>query len=603
MNEMGSQAVWRTVAYYALAAVLPLAVIAGWEGARDIDWGIPLSYEWDALVYLTLSKTLLDGDWTLYLGIRSGQLGAPVGFDFRDFPVPDNFVLGIVRLIGVFVGDVFRAVNAYFVLTYSLCSLSFAYMASRVGIRPLAALVCGLLFAFLPYHVLVNIGHLHQTSYFLLPLFVVVVHDIHCRAAGEGAGASVRWFGQTRRSMLGLLLFGVLLGSAGAYFAFWSVLLLCVMASSDLLFGGSGRASRIRASAAVCGAIGVTLILNVLPSILYWASHGRNPVTAARSPIESEAYALKLTHLVLPHWSGFEILNRMAAQYWDALPNQPHGPTYLGLVGALGFLGLLVVLGRRRNVGTLVDRLAQLNVAAFLFATVGGLGVLFAATVTSQFRVWSRLSVLIGLFALTFVAAELSRIVTRNRRAWLYVPLCVLVAVIGVYDQRYPNSFDFPDSIDSAEIRSGFESDRAFVDHIESDYPGARIFQLPFIETPEARHLHDLSPYTHFRVALHSHSLSWSHGAMKGRDDAWHRRVTGLEPDAFLASIAEKEFSGVALDRRGFEDRGRSLAHALEARLGAPVLESQDGNLLYFAIDPHASLPDVATPPRVNELR
>ena len=93
----------------------------------------------------------------------------------------------------------------------------------------------------------------------------------------------------------------------------------------------------------------------------------------------------------------------------------------LGAVGAAGLLILLLVVpgvalapGRRR--GGLIERLGPLSICAlvaFVTATIGGLSALIANYLTSQVRVWERMSLLLAFLALAASAMTLDALTKR----------------------------------------------------------------------------------------------------------------------------------------------------------------------------------------------
>jgi phosphoglycerol transferase len=109
---------------------------------------------------------------------------------------------------------------------------------------------------------------------------------------------------------------------------------------------------------------------------------------------------------------------------------------------------------------------------------------------------------------------------------------------------------------------------------------GAAIFQLPLMAYPESPPVNELGDYELFRGYLHSSTLRWSYGAIKGREASqWQRSVFALPIEMSMAQIRARGFSGIYLDRRGFRDN--TAETALRSLLGPPMV-SEDGRLLFF---------------------
>lgn len=90
-----------------------------------------------------------------------------------------------------------------------------------------------------------------------------------------------------------------------------------------------------------------------------------------------------------------------------------------------------------------------------------------------------------------------------------------------------------------------------------------------------------LGEYDHFRAYLHTRALRWSFGAIQGRDDDWQRRVGADPPDALVVELAAAGFSGLYVDRGGYQDDGGRAAARFEALLGPPLV-SEDGRFAVY---------------------
>ena len=86
------------------------------------------------------------------------------------------------------------------------------------------------------------------------------------------------------------------------------------------------------------------------------------------------------------------------------------------------------------------------------------------------------------------------------------------------------------------------------------------IFQLPYTPFPEQPAIHKMGGYDHLRGYLHAKNLRWSFGAIKNRDvDLAQRHVASLAPAELAEALAVAGFSGIYLDRYGYEDNGAAL--------------------------------------------
>jgi hypothetical protein len=124
----------------------------------------------------------------------------------------------------------------------------------------------------------------------------------------------------------------------------------------------------------------------------------------------------------------------------------------------------------------------------------------------------------------------------------------------------------------------------------DRETPGPTIFQLPYVAWPEAPTVGRVFSYEHARGYLHTETLRWSFGTMKGRaHDEWVRRVAALPPEPLLEHVVKAGFEGLLLDRRGY---GAARADAVEQSFaralgGAVKIVHRDGQQMVFDLRPY----------------
>jgi phosphoglycerol transferase len=130
--------------------------------------------------------------------------------------------------------------------------------------------------------------------------------------------------------------------------------------------------------------------------------------------------------------------------------------------------------------------------------------------------------------------------------------------------------------------------DKEFVQSIENSLPlGSAVYQLPYRQYPEPNPpFYRLSPYDMSLGFLHSTSLHWSFGGMKGRQGDLFYRSLATEPiNIQLEIIKRLGMAGIYIDRRGFEDSGKAVIDAITSLLGTPpVLSRADGEIVFFRL-------------------
>jgi phosphoglycerol transferase len=348
------------------------------------------------------------------------------------------------------------------------------------------------------------------------------------------------------------------------------------------------------------------LVVNDSPTLLYAIRHGLNMEAGQRPPVEAEVYGLKLTHLLLPV-SGhrLEVLRKIRQTYDRATFSYEGVTASLGMVGDLGFiflLGWLFCSPQKWAHTELISAVAVLTLSAVLLGTIGGLGALFNFLISPQIRAYNRISVYIAffsLFAVAFLLDALRRWMGGgNKATYLWYGLLGVVLCLGILDQTTP-SF----TPDYGSLKKRYEGEQDFVARLEASVaPGAMIFQLPNVTFPESQPIAAMQTYDELRGYLHSRSLRWSAGAMRGRPEAlWplrngldlrdeqgqpgprrNRRIVLQLPPQALNTLAFAGFSGIYIDRQGFWDLGASLIAQLQSLLSEVPIESEDGRFAFF---------------------
>jgi len=558
------------------------------------DLRVPIQYAHasDLMFDCMLAKDIVDNGWLLH----NPRLGAPGEQDLRDFPMPELVTSLPMKVMSWFTSSWGAIVNLYFFGGFLAATWIALAVFRHFGIARAPAVVAALLFAFAPYHFYRGENHLRLSAYYVVPLAGMVLLWI---MYDEPMFAPVRRHGLlvlpvlTRKGIAALAVCAIL-GSDGVYYAFFTILLLM---SAGLYRAFEGRSFR-RALAAVMlsGAIVLALVLNLLPSIVHFLVDGKNPEVAARLPVEAEIYALKLTQLVLPvtghriPWlAGFK-----AAYNGTPLPapiNEGDGSA-LGTCFAAGFCFLLLTLlagypGHRHR--ALIRYLGRLSLCAFLVGTLGGVGSLVAFTISPEIRAYNRISIFIAFFSAMAVAAVLDEVRQRWVRpglyAWIFRGVLTGLLVAGILDQTTPADVPL-----YQYTGAQYRNDAEFAARAESLLPhGAMVLQLPLMSFPEYPPPHNMGPYDHLRPYLHSVSLHWSYGALKGRYwGVWQGGLLAWPIEDVLDAAAVASFGALYIDREGYADRGDSIRTALRG-VGLTPIESPNGRFWLYDIGPYAA--------------
>jgi len=403
-----------------IAAVL-FVFLGGWR--RDLR--VPLSFSSDSLVALMQSKSTVDNGWWW----SNPMLSAPSSLDELAFPTNSNVDQAIVWAVSRLVRNAAAAVTLAWSIMVVLSGISAAWCMRKLGVSGTSSVVAGTLFAVSPYALYRNIDHFWMVIY-LVPF--------PCAAALLLASGRLPERGYWKGDG-GLLVGCALVGFNYVYYAFFGCFVVGLAALVGYLAHG-------RVRILVAGAICVTLIagttlLNLAPSLYSWSAHGRPLILRDKVPAESEVYGLKIRQLISPVFEHrFAPFRRWADKEAAAgFPVETENMTSrLGLIGTVGFLGLLALIfvpGAARRFGDegTLRSASQLTVAAVLLATVGGFGSLFALLISPEVRAYNRICPLIEFFSLTAVAFALDALFkTRERR----LAASAIVLAVGLGDQR-----------------------------------------------------------------------------------------------------------------------------------------------------------------------
>ena len=570
---------------FILSIIILVWVLQLWQA----DLAIPFSGDIDALFNLITIKTIADTGGYFY----NKFLGAPFSLVSHDLPMADSFHLIVLKLILLF-ADSATTLNLFFISTFPLTAITSFFVLKRLKISNFVSIVFSLLYTFLPYHFFRGLQHIFLGAYYIVPLVVLLTLSLWSNtppliSKDQNCKRKLRFDLLSLKSIFCIFIC-IALGSSGVYYAFFGCFFIVIASISAFL---SKRKKRIFLSAIMLIAlISSSVFLNVLPSIAYNYKYGANEDVAQRLPGESEIFGLKIIHLLLPlEDHRFTPLKKLTIKYVNTNPplqNENVGAS-LGIIGSLGFLSLLfrviflsLKTGIKKSSSYLYDRLAVLNIAAVLFATIGGFSSIFAVIVSPQLRGGNRISIFIAFFSLLYVAIFIDllqkKYVNNKKRKIIFNFILSIILILGILDQT---SLSFIPNY-SSETKN-YLNDKKFVTTIERLLPNdSMIFQLPYVPFPENPPLNNMLDYDLFRGYLHSKNLRWSYGSMLGRNDNWHQLISEETLDNLLKKISIVGFNGIYIDRYGYSDYGKQLEKELQQKLGTKPIVSENERLAFF---------------------
>lgn len=577
---------WKLILIGALASLLLASIImSGLHDALTPDLSRPYAYAGDGLFHAWMAQRVSEG-W-LFDNIRSGY---PFGSNFLDFPGADGGDHLLIKLFSLIGGGWPAGVKLFYLFGFPTCFVATYVTARAFGLNRSFAIAVSVIYTFAPFHFL-RLQHLFYTWYFVAPPFFYLALDIYLtqdNPYAEGLKAALR---KVPAIALGM----IILASFGVYYALFGVIIL---ASAGVMSAVKTRNSYgVRKAALLIAATIFGVFINIAPNMIGTYKNGANPEVAHRSPVESEVYGMKMMQLLMPrpdHRIGR--LGAVAQSYNQATPLVNENSTSsLGAIGAAGFMLLLLYFlfstARTDSDGRL-RLLAVTTFVLFMFATIGGLGSLFAATISPSIRAWNRDSIFIacGAVLFFFIALQMALQKVAPRLAKYSVGVAVILIIAGLFDQTTP-----PCKSCSAAQNALFDSDKDFVQSIEETLPaGGAVYQLPYIGFPEVPMLERLINYQMMVGVLHSKALHWSFGGMKGRPGDLFYRSLAQEPMARQLEVIRKlGFDGIYIDRRGYTDNGEAVIQELSQLLQQPpLLQSRDKEMVFFKLE-NSAHPDL----------
>jgi hypothetical protein len=570
-----------------LAAVLSSLAIGLLTQLWDQPLHVPFQYahapgddEEDATLDLMLIKNVHETGWFN----TNPKLNAPFEQHWAEWPMGGDLLAYTIKKGMVDVtGDVPLTFNLFWLLTFPLTAL-IAFPALRsLRVSWSAALVGAVLFSLAPYHFRNGAGHENLAFYVGVPIVVLVCMRVLGPDGALPAPGDLRHWAAWWR-LRWLLLGTVLVGVTGIYYLAFLLSLLAICAGVSVI---AGRRPGRLVVAGLFAAVGLaTSALANLPTLLYRWQHPANLLGVPDRRLGvSEAYPLRIVELLSPVTAHrFGPFAFIADQLYSP-GRRGTGTAMLGLAGSIGFVvaifAVLILAIRRtkRRSWSYEARVGILVIGALVLGTAGGLGRALELVGLSGVRAWTRIAIVVAFASLVVFGRLLDRLrvaLVRRRRPFprlAWTSCLAVILVVCTLDQAAPASLPNP-----AARAALWREDRAFVAKLEHRLPkDAMVFQLPVVDFPEHGSTLEMSAHDLIKEGyLHSKTLRWSTGGIRGRSGEWQWPAAKLHSRSLLRGLAALGFSAVMLDRNGFSDLGDHRVHAITAVLGEPVVRGGD---------------------------
>lgn len=579
---------WQDYCSFLLMIVIIFAMLYHLMDLSQLDINIPMSYfGGDDMGVLVNAKQFTEQGWNM----TSDRLGTPFTVQYYDFTssMMHNVGLLIMKIFAVITGSAAAAMNLTYLSIYFMAGIISYFVMRNIKINCWINALASSVFAVSPYMLYRNIGHIVLTECYFVPLSILICLWIYER---DDVLVPDRNFFKRKINYV-VLFFTFLIANNGiAYYPFFTCFIFLVTAISKLLKTGKIRQGLrgVIATVMVC----FFVVLSILPGKIYTLINGSNSAAIDRSGFEqAELYGLKIAQLFMPV-NGHGLYDKYIDYYNDAafLVNE-NSTAYLGIIGMIGFiiLGLWLFARRDGKDGILSKRLgylSELNIAMVLLGTIGGIGAMFAFFVSPLLRGYNRISIFIEYVAILAVALCMDRLVEviNAKKVLKGILIYIVYGVFGLACifsiwEGCPNLATPPYDT----IREEYASDKDFVERIENQLDeGAMVYQLPYHEYPEFGPVNDMWDYHLYVGFVHSDTLRWSYGSIKGREeDKWNKNVSEMSYGDMVKYLKEQGFAGIYVDRRAYLDEEFSeLKTGLEGAAGGSFISSDNGNLYFI---------------------
>lgn len=562
---------------------------------KNFDLAYPMSYDGgDGMSYLANAVMFTEGNTVM----ETDRLGAPYGYAGYDFYASSvhNFDNMLLKILVDVTGQPVFALNILFLLLFPMISLSAYFVLRQMNIKQWVAAAGALTYAFMPYLFMRGMNHFVLASYYFVPISILYCMWIY---QDESFLRFDKTFFRNWKNWFAIILSACIANNGIAYYAFFTCFFLVitgiVKALKEKKFCYLGKAGLLIVS------IVAFMLISLIPAFKYILENGVNEEGVVRTIDGVETYSLKIAQLFMPLNShGNSRIAGIIDEYNEAMPlvNENY-MAYLGVMGSIGFLILLIVLflkkmGDDKPFKVQLEILSLLNIAGILLSTIGGFGSLFGLLVTSMIRCYNRISIFIAFIAIAAVCVLLSvlcdRILSLDKfsdivRKCIYGGFAAVISILTIWGIwfQYPGL-----PYDYLGFKEYYQSDKEFIEQIEASLPtGAMIYQLPYHEYPEGGAVNDMNDYDLWVGYIHSKNLRWSYGGVAGREaDNWLRTIDNSDIPNMIKEIKAKGFEGIYIDRRAYEDDELyELEQDLEKALGVEPVISSNKKLSFFHIN------------------
>lgn len=583
---------WQQYASFLLMILIILGMMYHLMDLGDMKLNIPMQYlGGDDMGVIVNAKMMVEQGWNM----TSDRLGAPYSVQYYDFTssMMHNAGLVIMKIFALITRDAAATMNLSYLSIFFIAGIISYFVMKNLKVNCWVNALASSVFALSPYMLYRNIGHIVLTECYFVPLSILLCLWIYER---DDVLVPDKNFFKRKINYVALLFTFLIANNGIAYYPFFTCFIFMVTAVSKLVKTGKIKEGLrgVIATVMVC----FFVVLSILPGKIYTMTHGTNAAAIDRAGFEqAELYGMKISQLFMPV-NGHGIYDKYIDIYNEnAFLVNENSTAYLGIIGMIGFIILMICLFTKKDsaLNKRLGYLSELNITMVLMGTIGGIGAMFSFFISPMLRGYNRISIFIEyacILAVALLADKLvnvlkARINNKKEKKVKYNILLYGMTVVFGCICVFSIWEGCPALVTPAydTIEAEYTSDKEFVEAIEDELaPGSMIYQLPYHKYPEDGPVNDMADYHLYIGYLHSNTLKWSYGSIKGREeDEWNESVSEMKYEDMVSYLKEQGFAGIYVERRAYtEEELTELENTLEAITGSKPLESNNNNLSFF---------------------
>lgn len=583
---------WQQYASFLLMILIILGMMYHLMDLGDMKLNIPMQYlGGDDMGVIVNAKMMVEQGWNM----TSDRLGAPYSVQYYDFTssMMHNAGLVIMKIFALITRDAAATMNLSYLSIFFIAGIISYFVMRNLKVNCWVNALASSVFALSPYMLYRNIGHIVLTECYFVPLSILLCLWIYER---DDVLVLDKNFFKRKINYVALLFTFLIANNGIAYYPFFTCFIFMVTAVSKLVKTGKIKEGLrgVIATVMVC----FFVVLSILPGKIYTMTHGTNAAAIDRAGFEqAELYGMKISQLFMPV-NGHGIYDKYIDIYNEnAFLVNENSTAYLGIIGMIGFIILMICMFTKKDsaLNKRLGYLSELNITMVLMGTIGGIGAMFSFFISPMLRGYNRISIFIEyacILAVALLADKLvnvlkARINNKKEKKVKYNILLYGMTVVFGCICVFSIWEGCPALVTPAydTIEAEYTSDKEFVEAIEDELaPGSMIYQLPYHKYPEDGPVNDMADYHLYIGYLHSNTLKWSYGSIKGREeDEWNESVSEMKYEDMVSYLKEQGFAGIYVERRAYtEEELTELENTLEAITGSKPLESNNNNLSFF---------------------